>query len=81
MLLHFQMTTVFTQVGTPDFKWRGWSKDFLGFEILDSGICLGKKTWQLLFFLKGAGGLIYVGIFLAYSKKSDVTLHNVIDET
>ena len=53
----------------------------MGFEILDSGICLGRKTWQLLFFLEGGGGLIYVGIFFAYSKKSDVTLHNVIDET
>ena len=38
MLLHFHMTTFFTQVGTPDFKWRGWSKDLLGFEILDSGM-------------------------------------------
>ena len=27
----------------------------MGFEILDSGICLGRKTWQLLFFLEGAG--------------------------
>ena len=24
--------------GTPDLKWRGWSKDFFGFEIIDSGI-------------------------------------------
>ena len=24
--------------------------------------------------------LLYVGIFLAYSKKSDVTLHNVIEK-
>ena len=24
--------------GTLDFIWQGWSKDFLGFEIFDSGI-------------------------------------------
>ena len=23
-------------VGTLDFKWQGWSKNFLGFEILES---------------------------------------------
>ena len=34
----------------------------------------------IIFFGRG-GGLIYVGIFFAYSIKSDVTLHNVIDET
>ena len=68
MLLHFQMTTVFTQVGTPDFRWRGWWKDFLGFEILDSGICLGRKTWQLLFFLEGGGGWFTSGFFLRIQK-------------
>ena len=31
--------------GTRDFKWRGWSKDFWGFEIFDSGIFLGTKIW------------------------------------
>ena len=33
------------QGGTRNFKWRGWSKDFLGFEIFDSGIFLGTKIW------------------------------------
>ena len=31
--------------GTRDFKWQGWSKDFFGFEIFDSGIFLGTKIW------------------------------------
>ena len=31
--------------GTWDFKWRGWSKDFFGFEIFDSRIFLGGKIW------------------------------------
>ena len=32
-----------TRGGTRDFKWRGWSKDFFGFEIFNSGIFwLGK---------------------------------------
>ena len=35
--------------GTPDFKWQGWSKDFLGFEIFDSGIFLRSKIWQVFF--------------------------------
>ena len=37
--------------GTPDFKWRGWSKDFFGFEIFDSGIFLGMKIWQVFFWM------------------------------
>ena len=45
--------------GTRDFKWQGWSKDFLGFEISNSGIFLGTKIWQVFFF----GSLIWVGIF------------------
>ena len=28
---------------TPDFKWQGWSKDILGFEIFDFGIFWGRK--------------------------------------
>ena len=40
--------------GTPDFKWRGWSKNFLGFEIFDSEIFLGRKIWQVFLW----GGLI-----------------------
>ena len=35
--------------GTLDFKWRGWSKDFLGFEIFYSGIFLGGKIWPVFF--------------------------------
>ena len=35
--------------GTPDFKWCGWSKDFFGFEIFNSGIFLGRKIWQVFF--------------------------------
>ena len=37
--------------GTRDFKWRGWSKDFFGFEIFDSGIFLGTKIWQVFFWV------------------------------
>ena len=37
--------------GTRDFKWRGWSKDFWGFEIFDSGIFLGTKIWQVFFWV------------------------------
>ena len=35
--------------GTRDFKWRGWSKDFFGFEIFDSRIFLDMKIWQVFF--------------------------------
>ena len=35
--------------GTRDLKWRGWSRDFFGFEIFDSGIFLGAKIWQVFF--------------------------------
>ena len=37
--------------GTRDFKWQGWWKDFLGFEIFDSGIFLGTKIWQVFFWV------------------------------
>ena len=37
--------------GTPDFIWRGWSKDFFEFEIFDSGIIFIRKI------------LFHVGIF------------------
>ena len=30
---------------------RGWSKDFFGFEILYSGIFLGRKIWQVYFWV------------------------------
>ena len=37
--------------GTPDFKWRGWSRDFWGFEISDSRMLLGSKDWQVYFWV------------------------------
>ena len=37
--------------GTRDFKWRGWSKDFFGFESFVSGIFLGTKIWQVFFWV------------------------------
>ena len=37
--------------GTLDFKWRGWSKDFFGFESFVSGIFLGTKIWQVFFWV------------------------------
>ena len=36
--------------GTPDFKWLGWLKDFLGVEILDSGIFLVSISFTWGFF-------------------------------
>ena len=54
--------------GTWDFKWRGWSKDFFGFEIFNSGIFWGTKIWQVFFL----GSLIWVGIFVGYFKKESV---------
>ena len=47
MLLHFHMTTFFTQVGTPDFKWRGWWKDFLGLKFLIPEWC-HSASWMFL---------------------------------
>ena len=49
--------------GTPDFKWRGWSKAFWGgggVEIFDSGILLRKTSWHGLLKLASSflGGLI-----------------------
>ena len=46
--------------GTLDFKWRGWSKDVLGFEDHDSGICLGRRIWRVFF-----GWIDLRGIFWA----------------
>ena len=37
--------------GTRDFKWRGWLKDFFGFEIFDSGIFSDMKIWQVFFWV------------------------------
>ena len=39
--------------GTPDFKWRGWSKFYGGFEIFDSGNFGLRKFWfTWVFFLR-----------------------------
>ena len=43
---YFCMWSSFLSV---NFKWRGWSKDFLGLEIFNSGIFLGTKIWQVFF--------------------------------
>ena len=42
-----------SRAGTPDFKWQGWSrsKEFLRFEIFDSRILLGRKNWQVFFWV------------------------------
>ena len=34
---------------TPDFKWQGWSKDFMGFKIVDFGVFLGRKVLASIF--------------------------------
>ena len=39
---------------SPDLKRQGWLKDFLGFEIFDSGIFLGRKIWQVFLFWREA---------------------------
>ena len=44
--------------GTLDLKWWGGAKDFLGFEIYDFGIFLGKKILSSIF----GGSLILKGI-------------------
>ena len=36
-------------ISTPDFKWQGWSKAFLGSEIFDCRIFWGRKIWQVFF--------------------------------
>ena len=46
--------------GTPDLKWRAWLKDFLGFEIFDSGIFLVNISFTWGFF--------------AYSKQLEVVI-------
>ena len=53
--------------GTTEFKWRGWSNDFWGFEIFDSGIlfCVGK--FGKYFF----GWLDLSGDLFGYSKQSE----------
>ena len=30
-------------LGTPDFRWQGWSKDFFGFDIFDFGIFISRS--------------------------------------
>ena len=63
--LNFYRNTA-PQGGTPDFKWREWSKDFFAFEIFNSGIFLGREIWQVFFwvawFKKG---------FFGHSKQSE----------
>ena len=58
-LLHFGKYSVaccwfpscFFLILTPDFNWQGWSKDSLGFEILDTGISLGGLIWLQIFWV------------------------------
>ena len=49
--------------GTRDFKWRGWSKDFFGFEIFDSGIFFGYENLASIFLDRF---MIWVEIFWGY---------------
>ena len=70
------MTTFFTQGGTPDSSDGDERKKFLGFEIFDSGICWVEKFGK--YFL---GWLDFCrDFFLAYSKLSDLILHNVMKQ-
>ena len=74
MLLHFHMTTFFTQ-GVLRIQVTGMNVGVLGFEIFDSGISFGWENLASIFW----GDLIYVVVFFfAYSKLSDLILHNVI---
>ena len=34
----------------------GMIEGFFGFEIFDTGMFLGRKTWQVFFFFGGGGG-------------------------
>ena len=54
------------QRGNPDFKWWGWSKEFWGLDILDSGIFLGRKNWRAFFL-----GTWFKKGFFGYSKQSE----------
>ena len=51
-----------TSANAPDFIWRGWSRDFFGFEIFDSGIFLVRKI------------LIYAAIFLCIQNNLTLSL-------
>ena len=56
--------------GSPDFKWRGWSKDLLGVKFLIPGIFLGKKIWQVFF------GVAWFKLgFFRYSKQYEETFN------
>ena len=55
------------QAGYSGFQVMGRMKDFLGLEILDSGIFLGRKIWQVCVF----GWLDLSRDFLGYSKQSE----------
>ena len=37
--------------GYSGFQVMGMIKGFFGFEIFDSGICLGRKIWQVFFWV------------------------------
>ena len=40
-----------SQGGTPDFKWQGWSKDFLNMKFSILGFFWEGKFWQVLFWV------------------------------
>ena len=54
------------EAGDPDFKWQGWSKDFLGFEILIPGF-FGVVKYGKYFF----GWLELSRDFFGYSEHSE----------
>ena len=53
--------------GTTEFKWRGWSNDFRGVEIFDSGILFWVGKFGKYFF----GWLDLSGDLFGYSKQSE----------
>ena len=57
--------------GSPDFKWQGWSKDFLGLGIYDSWIFLGRKIWQIMFLCGFACVFARLGVVWISSDGSD----------
>ena len=72
MLLHFHMTTFFTQ-GVLRIQVTGMN--VFGFEIFDSGISFGWENLASIFL----GWLdLRSDFFFAYSKLSDLIPHNVI---
>lgn len=50
--------------GTLDFNWRGWLREFWGFEILDPGISLGGLIWlEILAVFKTMWSPLVVPVF------------------